>query len=88
MIETVGSRISYTYGKNQIQKQNSTKSKTKELNKPKSIKNSKKLLSSVINYNKLKLYYIKTDYKSNNVLINHFFKVILNQIVIYKIKYN
>lgn len=40
----------------------STKStKTKELNKPKSIKNSKKILSSVINYNKLKLYQIKFE---------------------------
>lgn len=47
---------------NSIKSIKSTKStKTKELNKPKSIKNSKKILSSVINYNKLKLYQIKFE---------------------------
>lgn len=49
--------------KTESKKQNSTKSKlkTKVINKPKSIKNSKKILSSVINYNKLKLYQIKFE---------------------------
>ena len=56
--------------KTQSAKQNSTKStKTKELNKPKSIKNSKKILSSVINYNKLELYQIKFE-EDNIILID------------------
>ena len=57
--------------KTQFKKQNSTKSKTKELNKPKSIKNSKKILSSVINYNKLKLYQIKFEEENIKLYVDN-----------------